>query len=164
MKKIPVYYLIFAHQVLSDYVTSDEYASVHVSSSLNFTKTLNENIYPLRLTDGLYGIGAWSERIEFETIFIGYEDDGTFDFASWIGMTGSPGCSNDDYGHVQELKKDKTSDQYIGTFTYQSLRKMTIMILPFIITYLRRNNVCIKTCITCNIANGTIFKIKKSTF
>ena len=159
MGKIPVYYLIFAHQVLSDYVTSDQYASVHVSNSLNFTETLYENIYPVRLTDGLYGIGAWSERIEFETIFIGYEDDGTFDFASWIGMTGSPGCSNDDYGHVQELKKDKTSDQYIGTFTYQSLRKMTIMILPFIITYLRRNNVCINTCITCNIASGTIFKI-----
>jgi len=164
MEKIPVYYLIFAHQVLSDYVTSDQYAAVHVSSSLNFTKTLYENIYPLRLTDGLYGIGAWSEKIEFETIFIGYEDDETFDFTSWISASGSLGCNSSHYSHVQELKKDKTSDQYIGTFTYQILRKMIIMILRFIITYLRRNNVCINTCITCNIINGTIFKIKKSTF
>ena len=67
MEKIPVYYLIFAHQVLSDYVTSDQYAAVHVSSSLNFTKTLYENIYPLRLTDGLW----WNSNIipRFTKIF-----------------------------------------------------------------------------------------------
>ena len=122
MQKIPVYYLIFAQQILADYVTSDQYASVHVSNSLNFTETLNENIYPLRLTDGLYGIGAWSERIKFETIFIGYEDDETFDFTSWTGSSGSFGCNIHDYDHIQELKKDKTSDQYIGIFTYQILR------------------------------------------
>ena len=117
MQKIPVYYFIFLHQVLADYVTSDQYASVHVSNSLNFTKTFSENIYPLKLTDGLYGIGAWSARIELETIFIGYENDETFDFTSWIGMSGSLGCNSSHYSHVQELKKDKMSDSYIGTFT-----------------------------------------------
>ena len=128
MKTLLVFYLVFVEQALAEYVTSDQYAAVHVSSSLNFTKTSYQN-YPVRLTDGLYGIGAWSERIEFETIFTGYEDDETFDFTSWIGSSGSFGCSNDDYGHVQELKKDKTSDQYIGIFTNQILRKLTIMIL-----------------------------------
>ena len=93
-----------------------------------------ENKYPLRLSDGLYGIGAWSERIELETVFIGYEDDGTLDFTSWIEMSGSLGCSDNDYSHVQELKKDKKSDRYIGTFTYQILRIIIIMILRFIIT------------------------------
>ena len=122
MQKIPIYYLIFVQEALADYVTSDEYAAVHVSNSLNFTNILYENKYPVRLTDGLYGVGAWSERIELETVFIGYEDDETFDFTSWIEMSGSLGCNDNDYSHVQDLKKDKTSDQYIGTFTYQILR------------------------------------------
>ena len=134
MLKIPIYTLIFVQEVLADYVTSDEYAAVHISSSLNFTNILYENKYPLRLTDGLYGIGAWPEKIEFETVFIGYEDDGTLNFTSWIRMSGSLGCNSSHYSHVQDLKKDKTSDQYIGTFTYQILRIIIIMILRFIIT------------------------------
>ena len=133
MKTLLVFYLVFVQQALADYVTSDQYAAVHVSSSLNFTKTSYQN-YPVRLTDGLYGIGAWSERIELETIFIGYEDDGTLDFTSWIEMSGSAGCSDNDYSDVEKLKKDKTSDKYIGTFTYQILRIIIIMILRFIIT------------------------------
>ena len=160
MRKIRIYFFIFLHKIVADYVTSDQYAAVYVSSSLNFTKTSYENIYPLKLTDGLYGSGAWSARIEHETIFIGYENDETFDFTSWIGMSGSLGCNSNDYSHVQAVKKDKMSDSYIGTFTYQILRIIIVMILPFIITYLRRNNVFINT--TCKIANGTIFKIKKS--
>ena len=147
MKTLLVFYLVFVQQALADYVTADQYAAVHVSSSLNFTKTSYQN-YPVRLTDGLYGIGAWSERIELETVFIGYEDDGTLDFTSWIGMSDSFGCNDNDYSHVQELKKDKTSDQYIGTFTYKILRTMIILILRFIITYLWHNNVCINTRIT----------------
>ena len=154
MKTLLVFYLVFVQQALADYVTSDQYAAVHVSSSLNFTKTSYQN-YPVRLTDGLYGIGAWPEKIELETVFIGSENDETFDFTSWIGMSGSLGCSDNDYSHVQDLKKDKTSDQYIGTFTYQILRIILIMVLGVIITYLRRNNVCINTCIIFNIANGT---------
>ena len=148
MHKIPVYFLIFVQQAIADYVTSDEYAAVHVSNSLNFTNILYENKYPVRLIDGLYGIGAWSEQIELETVFIGYENDETFDFTSWIGMSGSLGCNDNDYSHVQDLKKDKTSDQYIGTFTYKILRTMIILILRFIITYLWHNNVCINTRIT----------------
>ena len=117
MRKIRIYFFIFLHKIVADYVTSDQYAAVYVSSSLNFTKTSYENIYPLKLTDGLYGIGAWSERVELGTIFIGYENDETFDFTSWIGMSGSLGCNSSHYSHVQELKKDKMSDSYIGTFT-----------------------------------------------
>ena len=89
--------LIFVQQALAEYVTSDEYAAVFISSDLSFesiTYTNSSLTYPLRLTDGLYGIGAWSERVELETIFIGYEDDKTFNFASWIAMSGSVGCND----------------------------------------------------------------------
>ena len=69
--------------------------------------------YPMRLTDGLYGIGAWSQRIEEEVIFIGYEDDGTFDFTSWIGSAQSMGCNETNYDNVEKLKRSDT-DGFIG--------------------------------------------------
>ena len=118
-------------QALAEYVTSDEYAAVFVSSDLSFehiTYTNSSSAYPLRLTDGLYGIGAWSERVELETIFIGYEDDETFNFASWIEMSGSMGCNSTDYSHVQALKKDQNSDSYIGIFANQISRISILMI------------------------------------
>lgn len=69
--------------------------------------------YPIRLTDGLYGIGAWSARIEEEVIFIGYEDDETFDFTSWIGSAQSMGCNETNYDNVEKLKRSDT-DGFIG--------------------------------------------------
>ena len=122
--------LIFVQQVLAEYVTSDEYAAVFVSSDLNFENilhTYSSLAYPLRLTDGLYGTGAWSERVELETIFIGYEDDETWSFSAWIASTGSTGCNSSDYSHVQALKKDPNSDFYIGIFANQISRIILMM-------------------------------------
>ena len=122
--------LIFVQQVLAEYVTSDEYAAVFISSDLGFeniTHTNSSLAYPLRLTDGLYGIGAWSKRVELETIFIGYEDDETLNFSAWIASTGSTGCNSSDYSHVQALKKDQNSDSYIGIFANQISRIILMM-------------------------------------
>ena len=124
--------LIFVQQALAEYVTSDEYAAVFVSSDLSFeniTHTNSSLAYPLRLTDGLYGIGAWSKRVELETIFIGYEDDETLNFSAWIASTGSTGCNSSDYSHVQALKKDPNSDFYIGIFANQISRIILMMTL-----------------------------------
>ena len=124
--------LIFVQQALAEYVTSDEYAAVFVSSDLSFeniTHTNSISAYPLRLADGLYGTGAWSERVELETIFIGYEDDATLNFSAWIASTGSTGCNSSDYSHVQALKKDPNSDFYIGIFANQISRIVIMMIL-----------------------------------
>ena len=120
---VKILHLFCVHQIFADFVTSDLYAAVFVSNFLNFGNIsytgINETSnYPLRLTDGLYGTGAWSERVELETIFVGYEDDSTLDFTSWIVSSGSLGCNNSDYSHVGDLKKDKNSDLYIGIFTY----------------------------------------------
>ena len=122
--------LIFVQQALAEYVTSDEYAAVYISSDLSFENITHTNsglTYPLRLTDGLYGIGAWSERVQLETIFIGYGDDETFDFSSWFATTGSMGCNSSDYSHAQALKKDQNSDFYIGIFSNQISRIILMM-------------------------------------
>ena len=123
--------LIFVQQVLAEYVTSDLYAVVLVSNDLAHFENISYNIsdsgYPLRLTDGLYGIGAWSEKVELETIFVGYEDDETFNFSAWIAMSGSVGCNSSDYSHVQALKKDPNSDFYIGIFANQISRIVLMM-------------------------------------
>ena len=122
--------LIFVQQALAEYVTSDEYAAVYISSDLSFENITHTNsglTYPLRLTDGLYGIGAWSKRVELETIFIGYEDDETLNFSAWIALTGSTGCNSSDYSHVQALKKDPNSDFYIGIFANQISRIILMM-------------------------------------
>ena len=124
--------LIFVQQALAEYVTSDEYAAVFISSDLSFesiTYTNSSLTYPLRLTDGLYGIGAWSKRVELETIFIGYEDDETLNFSAWIASSGSMGCNSSDYSHVQALKKDPNSDFYIGIFANQISRIILMMTL-----------------------------------
>ena len=107
-----------------------QYSSAYVSDELDFkniTETdgietqqvqvaeANETMYPLRLTDGLYGIGAWSERIEEEVIFIGYEDDETFSFTSWIALSGSVGCNQTDYDYVEKLKRSD-ADSFIGMY------------------------------------------------
>ena len=112
------------------YLSDIKYASAHVSNELDF-KNVTENdgsqiqqvqvdgedtvtpAYPIRLTDGLYGIGAWSQRIEEEVIFIGYEDDGTFDFTSWISSAQSMGCNESNYENVEKLKRSDT-DGFIG--------------------------------------------------
>ena len=117
-------------------------------------------LFLFQVTDGLYGIGAWSERVVLETIFIGYEDDKTFNFASWIAMSGSLGCNSSDYSHVQALKKDQNTDSYIGIFTNQISRIVIVVILWFIIIYSLRNNVCTNICITCNVINGNIISNK----
>ena len=71
--------------------------------------------YPIRLTDGLYGIGAWSQRIEEEVIFIGYEDEGALDFTSWMSMPGSLGCNSSHYDNVEKLKRGDTTG-FIGKY------------------------------------------------
>ena len=124
---VKILHLFCVHQIFANFVTSDLYAAVFVSNFLNFGNIsytgINETSnYPLRLTDGLYGIGAWSEKVELETIFIGYEDDSTLDFTSWIASSGSLGCNASHYSHVGDLKKDNNSDHYIGIFTYPIIR------------------------------------------
>lgn len=74
--------------------------------------------YPIRLTDGLYGIGAWSQRIEEEVIFIGYEDEGSLDFTSWMSMPGSLGCNSSHYDNVENLKRGDTTG-FIGMYFQQ---------------------------------------------
>ena len=110
-----------------------KYASAYVSNELNFenitendpvaqsvqvagvNETTDGTNYPLRLTDGLYGIGAWSQRIEEEVIFIGYEDDDTLDFTSWIASPGSLGCNESHYENVEKHKQGD-GDTFIGMY------------------------------------------------
>ena len=119
--------------VLTVTSTFIQYASAYVSDELDF-KNITENdaveqvrvteanettSYPLRLTDGLYGIGAWSQRIEEEVIFIGYENEDNFDFARWIALSGSVGCNETHYDNVEKLKRSDV-DSFIGMYFISS--------------------------------------------
>ena len=100
-----------------------------MSDELNFQRESNQS-YPLRLHDGLYGIGAWSERIEHEAIFVG-DYQNSVEWENWIESKSSLGCDKADYDKIKLNRMGNLTDPFIGIFSkteFSKAKKITAFV------------------------------------